>query len=459
MTTPNNTTLINGIYSNNAGIANTNPFVTVYSLRDPNSSDINWPIQKRWINFSGPREWILESYIYNSPIASVVANWVLLSNAPILQVETLTGDDGVVVNPNAFGNITTIGNVVANSTFSKALYTNSPLANTEQWNVQLSTAIASTDPTLVSVGLSVFNSADFTVDANGFVSLSGSGTASIQKITGNDTLTVIPTSGNVNLLGAVVANGTDSAAIWVKKTATSTETIDVQLAAANGSSVITKAGLASFSNAQFSVDANGFVTLVGGSGGAITGLIPDAHTAPGTTPVTPASGNITLEGGATFATGTRANPIRTNSLAANTIDFQIQLAGSNAGSSTANNFGVAQFDSNQFTVTSGFVQISNYSPFAYTQINHASSPYTVLTTDEYISADPSSGTISILLPNSPTLYRQFVIKDRTGNASTNHISVTTVGGAVTIDGQTTYTMSSNFTAIQLLWNGTSYEVY
>lgn len=84
----------------------------------------------------------------------------------------------------------------------------------------------------------------------------------------------------------------------------------------------------------------------------------DSATAPGTNPVPPdGTGHITLEGGATYATGTRANPIRTNSLAANTVDLQIQLAGSNAAASTSNNFGVSQFDANHFTVTTGFVQL------------------------------------------------------------------------------------------------------
>jgi hypothetical protein len=97
--------------------------------------------------------------------------------------------------------------------------------------------------------------------------------------------------------------------------------------------------------------------------------------------------------------------------------------------------------------------------FNYVQINHASSPYTATATDYYISCDPSAGTISVLLPNAPTQFRQFIIKDRTGNASLNHISVTTVGGAVTIDGLTIYTLAGNFGSIQLLFNGTSYEVF
>lgn len=90
----------------------------------------------------------------------------------------------------------------------------------------------------------------------------------------------------------------------------------------------------------------------------VESLTPNVHTPPGTSPVLPASGTITLEGGATFATNTQAQPIRTNSLAANKIDFEVQLAGANAGASTANKFGVSQFDSNQFSVTSGFVQLA-----------------------------------------------------------------------------------------------------
>ena len=50
----------------------------------------------------------------------------------------------------------------------------------------------------------------------------------------------------------------------------------------------------------------------------------------------------------------------------------------------------------------------------------------------------------------PHLYRRFIIKDRTGTDSTNNVSVTTVGGTVTIDGQTTYTMAGNFDSIELL---------
>lgn len=95
----------------------------------------------------------------------------------------------------------------------------------------------------------------------------------------------------------------------------------------------------------------------------------------------------------------------------------------------------------------------------YTPITSISSPYTVLATDYYISADTTGGVISVLLPNAPTTGRIFVVKDKAGTSATNAITVTTVGGVVTIDGSATYTINTNREAISLIFNGTSYEVY
>ena len=95
----------------------------------------------------------------------------------------------------------------------------------------------------------------------------------------------------------------------------------------------------------------------------------------------------------------------------------------------------------------------------YTAVVHAQSPYTVLTTDDYISADVTAGVISILLPNAPTTGRVWVVKDKIGNSLVNNITVTTVGGAVNIDGSPTYVINDDYKAISLIFNGTSYEVY
>jgi len=94
-----------------------------------------------------------------------------------------------------------------------------------------------------------------------------------------------------------------------------------------------------------------------------------------------------------------------------------------------------------------------------TYTNVAVSPYVVLATDEYLSVDSSGGPIQVNLPNAPATGRVWIIKDRTGSAAANNITVTTVGGVVLIDGAATFVMNTNREAINVLFNGTAYEVF
>lgn len=95
----------------------------------------------------------------------------------------------------------------------------------------------------------------------------------------------------------------------------------------------------------------------------------------------------------------------------------------------------------------------------YTLVTTANSPYTVTATDYYISIDSTAGPVTIRLPNAPTTYRLFVVKDKAGTSASNNISITTVGGVVTIDGLTTYLLNEPYEAADILFNGTSYEVF
>jgi hypothetical protein len=121
--------------------------------------------------------------------------------------------------------------------------------------------------------------------------------------------------------------------------------------------------------------------------------------------------------------------------------------------------GTAAFNSAQFTVdTNGFVSLLSQA-FNYTSVVGPTT-YVVLSTDYYISCDSTAGAITLQFPNAPTFKRLWVVKDRTGNAAVNNISLTTPGGTVTFDGLTTYVMNSNFQAVNLLANTTpTYEVY
>jgi hypothetical protein len=91
---------------------------------------------------------------------------------------------------------------------------------------------------------------------------SGGGGSGVLSIKGDDGTTVLPDgSGNIQLDGLVVANGTHpSKAVFTESPGVHIENIDIQLAAAIASSDVTKVGLASFDNTIFTVDSNGFVS-------------------------------------------------------------------------------------------------------------------------------------------------------------------------------------------------------
>ncbi len=287
--------------------------------------------------------------------------------------------------------------------------------------------------------------------------LVGSGEAIDSIAVQTGTSPIVPTAaGLVTINGAVVLAGTNP--VRSNGTGLNTLAIEVQISQAIIAGDATKIGLSNFDSAAFDVSAAGFVQLKGG-GIATTSFNVDAHTAPGTDPVLPtAAGQVTITG-AQVATGTiGANVLRTNSLAANSITIEIQRSTAVSSTDSTKN-GVSHFNSLMFSVdANGFVSALP-TVFAYTNVNFAASPYTVLTTDNYISVDSSGGAVVLRFPNAPTTYKKWYVKDRTGNASGNNISVTTVGGSVTIDGSTTYSLASNYSSIQLVFNATSYEVY
>ena len=114
------------------------------------------------------------------------------------------------------------------------------------------------------------------------------------------------------------------------------------------------------------------------------------------------------------------------------------------------------------TITGGAntlnVDTSGISVVNYTGIVFADSPYTVLSTAYAIGANSTGGAITVRLPNAPSTGRMFVIKDLAGTAVANNITVTTVGGAVTIDGSTSFVMNSAYESVTVLFNGSSYLI-
>jgi hypothetical protein len=187
-----------------------------------------------------------------------------------------------------------LGDVVPNQTFNQAVYTVGN-GNTITTNVQVTAAIAASD--ITKVGLASFDSNDFIVDANGFVTLTGTGTA--QTITGTTGGALSPTLGNWNIFGASTLAGTEPVST---SGSISTLTINVQKSQAIASSDATKVGLANFNSANFSVDVDGFVSLAGTGGAAI-------QTITGNTggPEVPLAGNFNILGTGSITVAGSAN--------------------------------------------------------------------------------------------------------------------------------------------------------
>lgn len=95
----------------------------------------------------------------------------------------------------------------------------------------------------------------------------------------------------------------------------------------------------------------------------------------------------------------------------------------------------------------------------YTEITFADSPYTVLPTDYFISADTSGGAIIVNFPDAPTQNTSYIIKDRTGDASTNNITVKSLSGVTTVDEAASKPIAGNYGAMQLLYHSGNYQIF
>ncbi len=222
---------------------------------------------------------------FNSTFFTVDANgFVSLNGASV--GETITGNTGGALSPTA-GNWNIFG---ASTAAGTSPVVTSGSVSTLTVNVQKSQAIAASDAT--KVGLSNFNSAHFSVDANGFVDLIGGGIAIDSIGTQTGTNPIVPTAaGLVTINGAVVAAGTNP--VRSDGTGANTMAIEVQISQALAATDATKIGLSNFNSAQFTVDANGFVSTLG-TGPMLT-LTPDLDfDGTAATPVSPQAGNINV---------------------------------------------------------------------------------------------------------------------------------------------------------------------
>lgn len=266
---------------------------------------------------------------------------------------------GINITPNTGVNVTNstfslLGTFVAAGGFP--VRSNGTAANSMQLEVQLSSQQAVSSS--ANAGLCSFDSSMFTVDGNGFVQLAGGSVAldsvQVDAATAPGVNPVVPDGAGLMTVGGtfVPAFGTP---VRTHTTAVNAYDIEVQLASEQVASASANAGLASFNSLHFDVDANGWVSSLNGL--PISSVDVDGATAPGTDPVLPTALGVMGVGGAQVAAGTVPSAIRTQSIAANSYQIQVQRSSAQAVSSVTQN-GVCHFDSAHFTVdANGYVQL------------------------------------------------------------------------------------------------------
>lgn len=397
------------------GRSSTAQFITVFQARSPTTGDVNYPIQQRWFNTTNNTEWILVGYNISGEIKTAI--WEPISSGA-LSNETLTGNTGGPVGVDGSNNINVVGDgttatVVGNPgthtlTISvlaapgelETLTGNtggpvSPLAGNINVVGDGTTANVVGNPATHTLTISAITGPSVTetltgnsggavgVDGSNNINVVGDGTTI--NIVGNpgthtltasttgavatsyveDTGTAVPVGGILNVKGGTgITTSGSGDTITISATSstplTFTENTGTATPSGNNINILGTNGLTTSGSGST-------VTITSTNGQIMTGVIPDAHTAPGTSPVVPnSSGDITITGGQVPA-GTTVNVIRTDSLAANTYTIQVQRSQAVASSTIGAN-GVSHFNNTQFSVdANGFTSIIAGSGF--TSIN------------------------------------------------------------------------------------------
>ena len=95
MTNYINTTISTELDALSVGRTSSNPFVDVFASRDPTPNDINYPIQKKWLNTTDNTFWELEALPGVGGVTTAV--WVKIASESL--IESLTGNTGGPVFP------------------------------------------------------------------------------------------------------------------------------------------------------------------------------------------------------------------------------------------------------------------------------------------------------------------------------------------------------------------------
>jgi len=175
--------------------------------------------------------------------------------------------------------------------------------------------------------------------------------------------------------------------------------------------------------------------------------------------VTPSSNSFSIVGSGALTTSGSGSTV---TLADDGTYATTYTSDSGSASPSSNNLNIVGSGGITTSATGSTVTIEGTSEevINITFLDDTDSTYTVQSGDYYLSCDVSSGVLVIDLPDAGSQQgRVIIIKDSNGNASNQNITVTTVSGTDTIDGDTSFVMNTNYEAAQFVDNGTSWEVF
>jgi len=109
--------------------------------------------------------------------------------------------------------------------------------------------------------------------------------------------------------------------------------------------------------------------------------------------------------------------------------------------------------------------IPTYTDVVNPNIDHSAYVFIANTTDDYyISVDTTLGPVTIKFPDSgsvpvPPSNSQFVVKDRTGTASTYNITIESENGLATIENNVSYIFVDSYESLECIYHNNNYEIF
>lgn len=290
------------------------------------------------------------------------------------------------------------------------------------------------------IGVSAFDSASFTV-TNGFTSLSsgGSTVGQVLQSTGGSSIPVFSTATYPSTINAnqILYSSLNNVISGLANGVTG------QVLTANTGSPPSWAAASGGIPTIGSSTSNGIVTWSGTGGAAV---LSTATTVSAAGIVNGPAGTA----GAPTYSFTSDPDTGMFSDVANNIKFS--TGGSNratiGASGVFTSFGGVVVSSGNLTFAAGFIGI----------IRSVAGNITGATSDYCLNVTSTASARTVTVPNTPNSNQIFIIKDGSGAAATNNITVTTPGGVVTIDGSTTYPINTNWGSVTLIFDGSNYLI-